>query len=344
MTPAEALAALWKHARAQGIRVFYRAPIRAVEEGVDGWYLRNVGNEPLIELYRDRAPDPPTDPDLVSQPLHDAILLAHEFGHYLSETKGTRTSGYEAALAAYDRKDQSLTEDEEDLIRREEQLAWANGREVLAELGFQDPMAFDKLELEGMRGYEKRFELRRIREARRQRLGSLANHISKVEWNFETVGIAGYLAGACFALRSALDHTPTPIVDAHFRVDPQYAQALELVCRELWANGDPTEPNWLDGFHFHSALHRIAAATDRIPLVKKGMGEREHLESKERREFWSSPTLDRIYEQVNSLKHRRAGSGVELQDTPLVTVEDAIAGLELLITRAVEFWPRDEGV
>ncbi len=69
---------------------------------------------------------------------------------------------------------------------------------------------------------------------------------------------------------------------------------------------------WMAGFHFNSAIYRLAAVYDRVLRVVVCGGEKERVGSlrdkaKERYSGWNSDQLDRINEQVNTLKHRPPG-------------------------------------
>lgn len=182
------------------------------------------------------------------------------------------------------------------------------------------------------------------RKQRAQELARLAKKIGRVRRDADTIGTVGYLLGAVYALRSALDHEPRAVVNAGGVVAEAYDREVAAVARDL-ANGlEPAQPLWITGFHFHSALHRIAAACDRIPQVVYKWREGKSPSKPERDAFWKHDAiLIAIFDQVNWLKHRRGGSSrVPPPTNPnrdrLVTVADALAGLKTIVDRASEEW------
>jgi len=89
-------------------------------------------------------------------PAEDATMvetcwLAHEYGHHLSKTRGTRTPEYEAALGVFSQfrapphgvEVRCPTKAEQALILSEESLAWSNGYSVLKDLGVTEWTEFE---------------------------------------------------------------------------------------------------------------------------------------------------------------------------------------------------------
>lgn len=130
-------------------------------ESVRGEFRR--GKLPRIWLYRplETMPEVWTDPDKVTDPDLDASILAHEFGHFLTWTQGLRPKGFVSASVRDKHLDSRLTRAwslrEADLLKilAEEEQAWALGKALLEEVGFQNWPVFEarqKLSL----GYHKR--------------------------------------------------------------------------------------------------------------------------------------------------------------------------------------------
>ena len=95
---------------------------------------------PIIRLLRDRVPAIDTEPDLATQPERDACLLAHEYGHFLSDRDGSRTQ------ALYDKLGTGAMLDraEQGAILAEEERAWDLGRKTVIDLGCDDLAVFDE--------------------------------------------------------------------------------------------------------------------------------------------------------------------------------------------------------
>jgi hypothetical protein len=136
----------------------------------DAWYSKDPwgnGSGPQIWIFWERAPDrkcapvPQSQPDLVGNVLGDCCLLAHEYGHRLSDKAGNRNAAYLAALEQFDqgRGAPQMTPEEKAIIYGEEERAWALGRAVLVDLGFEDLGAFDTRRDEGLAEYRKRLAL-----------------------------------------------------------------------------------------------------------------------------------------------------------------------------------------
>jgi hypothetical protein len=90
--------------------------------------------------------------------LEDACILAHEFGHLLSDERGERSEAYAAAVAVFwahgQQRGPCPTPEERNLVVAEEKRAWANGRETLARLGVDEWVEFDAMRDEKLAGYE----------------------------------------------------------------------------------------------------------------------------------------------------------------------------------------------
>jgi hypothetical protein len=116
--------------------------------------------------------------------------------------------------------------------------------------------------------------------------------------------------GALFALLFArqgkfVDRTRQPI-----EVDAIERRAMQLADAAIKSEGP-----WLAGFHFNSAIYRIASAYHRVLKVVTGDPETggrvkdlrpaaEKLFSVWTKQSWSHDDLDKVLGQVNDLKHR----------------------------------------
>jgi hypothetical protein len=112
---------------------------------------------PTIIVHRQGSvPQPHDQPDLVTRPVEDACVLAHEHGHYFSHQNGERTPEYELALAVcYGMRDggRAPTTAERDIVYAEEHRAWEYARNTLTKLGVDDWVAFRERREEALKGY-----------------------------------------------------------------------------------------------------------------------------------------------------------------------------------------------
>lgn len=139
-------------------------------------------------------------------------------------------------------------------------------------------------------------------------------------------GVVGFLLGATYSLKQAAEFKfEYGDIDA-----ARYADELRDVSRAIaqWnepADVDgvrwmPTERSikgvWLAGYYFDSALHRLAAAAERIGLVpyKSASGPAGLLE---------------VRRDVNKQKHEEAG--ILLKGRKVTSVEQAVDALEILV-------------
>jgi hypothetical protein len=167
MTPADVLSRLWKRAQldlaGETNCTFGTVMYHAGEGFENAWYNPNRGLPHIWLWRRDRVPNPADQnvPDVVTQPMEDACILAHEYGHFLSERDGSRTPAYEAALdafhAAQDEGGRALSTNEQALVLDEETRAWDLGRQVLAELGVDEWRAFDERRERALASYRAEF-------------------------------------------------------------------------------------------------------------------------------------------------------------------------------------------
>ncbi len=148
-TPGECFKALWKRAEVELAGEHERLRAGAVQYALrlddrdlnGGGEYRCFYGLPSIRLFRSgRSPDPQDRPDLITQPDTDASVLAHEFGHFLSDPTDKLHDAYARACAG-----QSATPEEKRAILAEEEAAWRCGRAVLADLGCDEWERFETM-------------------------------------------------------------------------------------------------------------------------------------------------------------------------------------------------------
>ena len=126
--------------------VAYRFHFVGLEAGSYEW---NAG-APRIRLYRSgNLPDDAEGPDLVTQPVDDACILAYERGHFISDPIGDRSR---SAYASF-REGLQLTLAQRTVIFEEERRAWHNARLVLKRLGWTDWASFEAMQWRLLHGY-----------------------------------------------------------------------------------------------------------------------------------------------------------------------------------------------
>jgi hypothetical protein len=164
--------------------------------------------------------------------------------------------------------------------------------------------------------------------------------------NFLVATLDDFL-GVVYALIFAKHNNP-PFEDRSGAIEPPVVlkRAREVESRSIRTSG-----TWLAGFHFNSALFRIAATYHRGLKVVLGKEEkdisRKQLLEKLGPAFqgWKHDELDAVYEEVNHLKHEGKG----LSDTRSVTWAQAQASVSELI-ELFELWttkrkpPIEEGL
>jgi len=108
--------------------------------------------------------------------------------------------------------------------------------------------------------------------------------------------------------------------------------AIEKLARQAAAGELRTDGKWIAGFHFNSALFRIAAVSHRILQIVVGRDdcvptlcdEAEKLYPKWKPgHHWSNGNVRKVYREVNKLKHKRKG----LLERRNVAYEDALAAV-----------------
>jgi hypothetical protein len=126
--------------------VAYRSHAVGLEVGSYHW---NAG-APRIRLYRSgNLPDDAERPDLVTQPIDDACILAYERGHFISDPLGERS---QSAYASF-REGYQLMLAQKTVIFEEERRAWHHARVVMMRLGWTDWASFEALQWRLLHGY-----------------------------------------------------------------------------------------------------------------------------------------------------------------------------------------------
>lgn len=152
MTPGDCFEALWEIAArelgppADGAVVYRVNPAMTFDE--EGLYKCENDLPQIVLWRRDRTPLSPNEPDLLTRPVHEACILAHEFGHFLSDRTDKLHPVYDRA-----RTGGPLTPAEKEAILTEEERAWDLGRAALANLGCDEWGDFDRLRERSMKTY-----------------------------------------------------------------------------------------------------------------------------------------------------------------------------------------------
>jgi hypothetical protein len=168
VTHSELHRALVEHVVRTGAHLRAEADIFMVEAAryvayYDDWNARQIGvkrERGGASVWWDEKDGLDEDLDFfatVVDPLREAILIAHEFGHdRLAEASGNskrhtdRLNVWTAALKA----DAQVTLTAAGEVYAEEVAAWDIGAAVLRELGFQDLVELEKLRRESLATYE----------------------------------------------------------------------------------------------------------------------------------------------------------------------------------------------
>lgn len=119
-----------------------------------------------------------------------------------------------------------------------------------------------------------------------------------------TAGIAGYLLGATRCLQCASQYSPGRVLEGG-SLSRDYRRQLVSAAERIAAGREPEDEGWLHGWHFNSALHRLAACYERVPKLHLGVSQ---LHPSDRECYWRhSEVLQRIHLEVNELKHEGTG-------------------------------------
>ena len=130
------------HARAQGLDVRH-SQRRSVN--IDAVYKSRDQGGPSIEIFR-------TDLAYPDDAWREVALLAHEFGHHVSELKGWRSDAYFAASKNVAAGHLHFEDEEVFLVLQEECIAWRVARIVLDGLSIEVP-AFDEIKRSNLCAY-----------------------------------------------------------------------------------------------------------------------------------------------------------------------------------------------
>lgn len=135
------LQSLADHIRSQGVRVLHA---QRKGDSVDAVYRSAEQGGPVIEMFRKGIHTP-------DDPWREVALLAHEFGHYMSDRKGWRTPRY---FTANQRMADGLRLETEEvtLVLHEECIAWRLAAIALDGLGIDVP-AFEEIKRSNLRAY-----------------------------------------------------------------------------------------------------------------------------------------------------------------------------------------------
>lgn len=165
--------------------------------------------------------------------------------------------------------------------------------------------------------------------------GQLAERLSNptIQSNQNAVGALDDLLGAVYSL----------ILARHYHFDDRTDKPIEIEVVQKRASqihrGDVRiDGKWIAGWHFNSALFRIAAVYHRLLKMSAGQPTtRDHvwtlrprveaLYQQWRKAKWSSDRVRAIHEEVNTLKHTPRG----VISARTVTFDDALASIGELV-------------
>lgn len=130
------------HVRAQGLDVRH-SQRRSVN--IDAVYKSREQGGPSIEVFRN-------DLGCADDAWREVALLAHEFGHHVSDLKGWRSEAYFAASKNVAAGHLHFEDEEVFLVLQEECIAWRVARIVLEGLDIEVP-AFDEIKRSNLYAY-----------------------------------------------------------------------------------------------------------------------------------------------------------------------------------------------
>jgi hypothetical protein len=160
--------------------------------------------------------------------------------------------------------------------------------------------------------------------------------VPTVQANADLAGSLDDFLGAVYALILAKQSGFTDRLSRPIEI-----AVVEKRARQIAAGKVRTDGKWMAGFHFNSALFRMAAVYHRLPKVVVGKvghvhalrSDAQQLYYRWKQSSWTSDKLDMVHSQVNDLKHTPRG----IHDQRTVTYQDAVAAVGELLD-LVEAW------
>jgi len=164
--------------------------------------------------------------------------------------------------------------------------------------------------------------------------------LPKVHKNTHLLGCLDDFLGAIYALWFAKERDFKDRVAIPIEVDKVVKRADQLATREVRPDG-----KWMAGFHFNSALLRMAAVYHRALKVVVGKPETTDFVNKLQpiaaklypqwtSQVWQSGNIEKVYREMNHLKH--TSKGVYAGRT--VGYQDAIQAVKEVFLDLIEAW------
>ena len=162
---------------------------------------------------------------------------------------------------------------------------------------------------------------------------------AKIRSQPDAVGVIDDLLGAVYSLILARHHLFDDRINTPIEIDVVQKRAAQI------ENGDVRiDGKWIAGWHFNSALFRIAAVFHRLSKLALGtpstkdyvptlLPKVKSLYRQWTNAEWSSKRVGAIHDEVNTLKHTPQG----VHSTRYATFEDALTGVGELVD-LIETW------
>jgi len=144
-----------------------------------------------------------------------------------------------------------------------------------------------------------------------------------VENHDDLLAVLDYAAGALLCLMEA---ERCGFKEREEPCAPNYQDRVATLIREMQAGGRPQADFWIAGWHFNSALVRIAASYDRAKGVFRQRQRNQGAPRKPDVQH-DHTRIDKIRKEVDSLKHVPTGNA----EGRAVRFQEALVGLEELI-------------
>lgn len=164
------------------------------------------------------------------------------------------------------------------------------------------------------------------------KLATLLNN-SKIQSDKNVVGVLDDLLGAVYSLILARHHHFDDRTDRPIEIDKVQKRALQIQDGDVRIDG-----KWIAGWHFNSALFRIAAVYHRLLKVCAGdpatkdyvptlLPKVEAFYQEWKMVKWSNDHVRAIHDEVNALKHTPQG----VHSARTATFDDALASIGELV-------------
>lgn len=130
--------------------------------------------------------------------------------------------------------------------------------------------------------------------------------------NASELALLGYILGAVYSLRKVIQISKSDYIDEH--VNSEFGNTVRDVALRM-AKEEEVHPDWLAGYYFNSAIHRIDSLSERVSdYVYRDKGKKSKFSSKVNRD-------------VRLLKHRISG----IIEGRKASLSEAINALNLIV-------------